>query len=59
VLVSIGGADTAVMVWAGEVKAYAGESDNSDTDDEEEGWLNHTANKVPSYNLCFFYFHNF
>ena len=39
-LISVGGADTSVMIWSherGEVSGTCGESDDSDTDSEEEG----------------------
>ncbi|RDD40098.1 Echinoderm microtubule-associated protein-like 6 [Trichoplax sp. H2] len=36
-LISTGGADTSVMVWANKGRAGYGESDDSDTDSEEEG----------------------
>ena len=39
VLVSIGGGDTATMVWSTGAKPYSGDSENSDTDEEEEGEL--------------------
>ena len=39
-LISVGGADTSVMIWShekGDVSSTCGESDDSDTDSEEEG----------------------
>lgn len=50
VLVSVGGADTAIMVWAhGKGKATIGDAANDDTDSEEEGRLEQSDDIWESY----------
>ena len=55
-LVSVGGADTAVMVWrhnrADERQRSAGDSDDSDTDSEEEGGYDSDVEREKNMNYA-------
>ena len=56
-LISIGGADTAVLVWShvgmSDTRTNAcGESDDSDTDDEEEGETNTISGLLMKVSYC-------